>query len=285
MNVKKLTVALAVTAASGVLTSGDANSYTIAEYGNGLVVPHVYHNGATDTTTVGLTSRSAGTVYWTFFDVNSKHVADGSFSVTADDMYPFIWADESGIGLEGMNGYLVFSLDTKLDGVITTEDTPALAGNAFQVNTSFSDVAFIPTLPLVVSDYDVNVDLTAMDNATITGAANAAQAGERVDMRYFIDNAEGGTDTAILVWSPGDINGTHTVNMYDDEQNRRSVNFELEYTELNVFNPEGIAGRPADFLDGFIAWEVDHPVFTYSIIYSPAFGATQTILGTHGSVD
>ncbi len=280
MNVKKLTVALAVTAASAVLTSGDANSYTIAEYGNGLVVPHVYHNGATDTTTVGLTSRSAGTVYWTFFDVNSKHVADGSFSVTANDMYPFIWADESGIGLEGMNGYLVFTLEPG-----TANDTPALAGNAFQVNTSFSDVAFIPTLPLVAGDYAVNVDLTAMDNATITDAANAAQAGERVDMRYFIDNAEGGTDTMILVWSPGDINGTHTVNMYDDKQNRRSVNFELEYTELNVFNPEEIAGRPADFLDGFIAWTVPAPVFTYSIIYSPAFGATQTILGTHGIVD
>jgi hypothetical protein len=89
--------------------------------------------------------------------------------------------------------------------------------------------------------------------------------------------------------------------MFDDKQNRKSVNFKLNFAELDYFDPETIPGRPASFVDGFIEWApisalpADYPVaggagslfnlggsaFTYSVIASPAFGAVQTVLGAH----
>lgn len=201
-------------------------------------------------------------------------------------MYSFIWANEAGSGLEGVDGYLVFSLDTNGDQTITAGDTAALSGNAFQVNTGANDVAFVPTMGLVVGDYAVGVNLTTMDGNSIASITNSnVAAGDRIDMRYFIDGAAGGNDTAILVWTADPAAGTYTVNMYDDDQNRKSVNFELTNEELNVFNPETIMGRPAGFTDGFLAWTVPaaitNGVFTYSVVESPAFGAAQTLLATH----
>ena len=91
--------------------------------------------------------------------------------------------------------------------------------------------------------------------------------------------------------------------MFDDKQGRKSVNFKLDHTELDWFNPETIPGRPAGYVDGFIEWNTgvvpgDYStlpgavpanalataggsVFTFSVINSPAFGAVQTVLGAH----
>ena len=102
-----------------------------------------------------------------------------------------------------------------------------------------------------------------------------------------------------MVWSTGNHSGTHTVNIYDDKQNRKSVNFKLVKAELDWFDPETIAGLPATFNDGFIEWTpgtavtdstatlgtplatLGGSVFTYSAISSAAFGAVQTVLGSH----
>jgi len=72
--------------------------------------------------------------------------------------------------------------------------------------------------------------------------------------------------------------------MYNDQQDRKSVNFNLKHDELDWFDPETIQGRPADFDEGFIAWNVPEAitsVFSYSVIDAPAFGAVQTILNPH----
>ena len=113
-----------------------------------------------------------------------------------------------------------------------------------------------------------------------------------VSARYYIDNAAGGNDTNIFVWSTGSQKGTHTVFMYDDKQGSASVNFKLDHTELDAFNPETIPGRPAAYLDGFINWtptlkndagtaNVTGSMFVYSVISAPAFGAVQSILGAY----
>ena len=313
LEMKKL--AMTAIAAATVLCAGAAQAYTVGTFSNGVVVPNVIHNGPTDTTAVGLINRSGGirAVYWTFFDQDSNHVTDGCFPMTDSDYQPFVWSSESGTGLEGQRGYLVFALGTSVTGATVATACSAasavgigagrLAANAFQVDATNKDVAYIPVI-----DGDLTLaagsNLTTLGPTSLVSAAGAAPVGDVMNMRYFIDGATGGTDTLIAVWSTGDQRGTHTVNMFDDKQARKSVNFKLDHQELDWFNPETIPGRPAGFVDGFIEWKTgvvpgDYltlpgavagsalgsiaggSVFTFSVINSPAFGAMQTVLGAH----
>ena len=308
LEMKKL--AMTAIAAATVLCAGAAQAYTVGTFSNGVVVPNVIHNGPTDTTAVGLINRSGAirAVYWTFFDQDSNHVTDGCFPMTDSDYQPFVWSSESGTGLEGQRGYLVFALGTSFTGItaatacsaasaVGIDSTGRLAANAFQVDATNKDVAYIPVID---GDLTLAGNLTTLGPTSLVAAAGAAPVGDVMNMRYFIDGATGGTDTLIAVWSTGDQRGTHTVNMFDDKQGRKSVNFKLDHQELDWFNPETITGRPAGFVDGFIEWKTgvvpgDYPgavagnalataggsVFTFSVINSPAFGAVQTVLGAH----
>ena len=310
LEMKKL--AMTAIAAATVLCAGAAQAYTVGTFSNGVVVPNVIHNGPTDTTAVGLINRSGGisAVYWTFFDQDSNHVTDGCFPMTDSDYQPFVWSSESGTGLEGQRGYLVFALGTSVTGATVATACSAasavgigagrLAANAFQVDATNKDVAYIP---VVDGDLTLAGNLTTLGPTSLTAATGAATVGQVMNMRYFIDGAPGGTDTLIAVWSTGDQRGTHTVNMFDDKQGRKSVNFKLDHRELDWFNPETIPGRPAGFVDGFIEWNTGTApgdyltlpgavagnelaaaggsVFTFSVINSPAFGAMQTVLGAH----
>ena len=310
LEMKKL--AMTAIAAATVLCAGAAQAYTVGTFSNGVVVPNVIHNGPTDTTAVGLINRSGGirAVYWTFFDQDSNHVTDGCFPMTDSDYQPFVWSSESGTGLEGQRGYLVFALGTSVaNATVATACSAAsaagigagrLAANAFQVDATNKDVAYIPVVdgPLTLAAGD----LTNLGPTSLVSAFGAAPVGDVMNMRYFIDGAAGGTETRIVVWSTGDHRGTHTVNMFDDKQGRKSVNFELNHAELDWFDPETIPGRPAGFVDGFIEWNPGAvvpadfatkggvapalatgpgSVFTYSVIDAPAFGAVQTVLGAH----
>mgnify|MGYP001599467820 CR=1 FL=1 len=307
--------------AAAALSAGVAQAYTVGTFSNGFVVPNVIHNGPTDTTAVGLINQTgtSAAVYWTFFDQNSTHITDGCFTMTNKDYEPFIWSSQSGGGLSGTRGYLVFAVGANTAGgaaqttcgasafLAGTAAGAAISGNAFQVNSVAKDVAFVPVIDgeLVIG---TTVDITKMNNASLVSVAGAAQVGASgaapsptFSMRYAIDQAAGGTDTAVVVWSTGNHSGTHTVNIYDDKQNRKSVNFKLTKTELDWFDPETIAGLPATFTDGFIEWQPGlvapsdavltsseatlwsegGSVFTYSAISSTAFGAVQTVLGSY----
>jgi len=300
--------------AAAAMTVGVAQAYTVGTFTNGVVVPNVIHNGAADTTAVGLINQSATVVpvFWTFFNQDSGHVTDGCFPMTPKDFQPFVWSAQSGLGLEGVRGYLVFAAGLTPAGITAANACQAansagqsaslLAANAFQVDLANKDVAFVPVID---GDLTIVGDLSTMGPTSLTtvaGAFNAAGgAVNTLSMRYFVDGTlNGGNETRIVVWSTGDQRGTHTVNMYDDAQNRKSVNFEMVKAELDFFNPETIAGRPASFVDGFIEWApfavtpADFPgaagtdlataggsVFSYSLISAPAFGAVQSVLGAH----
>jgi hypothetical protein len=181
-----------------------------------------------------------------------------------------------------------------------------IAANAFQVDVANKDLAFVPVIdgPLALAG---GTDLSTMGPASLLAVFGARTFGPGpaaapvFSMRYYIDGAAGGNDTRIVVWSTGSQFGTHTVNMFDDAQNRKSVNFKLNFSELDWFDPETIAGRPASFVDGFIEWNpiaalpadyvpaggagslfaLGGSAFTYSLISAPAFGAVQTVLGAH----
>lgn len=296
--------------AAAALSAGVAQAYTVGTFSNGVVVPNVVHNTVTDTTAVGFVNQSAGTigVFWTFFDQNSNHVTDGCFPMTSKQYKPFIWSQESGVGMEGKRGYLVFAVGANTAASSTAAACAAtnstaqgtgavLAASAFQVNTAAQDVAFVPVIdgPLTITG-----NLSTMGPDSLTAVAGAALVtGNTFSLRYGVDGTvNSGVDTRIAVWSLGDQRGTHTVNMFDDQQNRKSVNFALKEAELSWFDPETISGRPASFRDGFIEWTpavtpADFPgtaplsavttrgVFAYSTIIAPAFGAVQSILGAH----
>jgi len=150
--------------------------------------------------------------------------------------------------------------------------------------------------------------------ATGVEPSNLALTTANFSLRYFIDGnkAAGGNDTRIAIWSTGDHRGSYTVNAYDNNQNRTSVNIPLVKAELDYVNPEtSVVGLPSSFTDGFIEFEpffakpagapanvltqgvngavaVDPTlfanggsVFSYSSVTSTAFGAVQTILNAH----
>lgn len=336
--------ALAAVAAAA-MTAGVAQAYTVGSFSNGFVVPNVIHNGAANTTAVGIVNQSTGTipVFWTWFDQNSNHGVDGCFGMTAKQYTGFNWASVSGVGMENKRGYLVFAVGVPAAGATAANvcvgatqtlaavgPTAQIAGNAFFVDVAGKSVAYTPVIdgPLILA---AGTNLTTMGPlslqrvagaASIAGAAPVqpepaavpAAAGSnanvlfgranttQLSLRYFIDGAVGGNDTRITVWSTGNHKGTHTVNIYDNAQNRQSVNFILAESELSWFDPESIAGRPAAFTDGFIEWNpsvlpadaptasasVEGPIATiggdvvaYSTIIAPAFGAVQTLLGAH----
>lgn len=337
--------ALAAVAAAA-LTAGVAQAYTVGTFSNGFVVPNVIHNGAANTTAVGIVNRTSITVpvYWTFFDQNSNHGVDGCFGMTANQYKGFNWAASSGVGMEGKRGYLVFAVGGAGGSTEATACTGSnqllaangaataqIAGNAFYVDVAGKSVAFTPVIdgPLVLAAAGTN--LTTMGPLSLARVAGAAAvlgtapvvaepaviapvAGANtssifgranttsMSLRYFIDGTvNAGNDTRITVWSTGNHSGSHTVNIYDNAQNRQSVNFDLKESELSWFDPETIAGRPAAFLDGFIDWNPSAvpaalvpaastetalnvgggDVVAYSTIVSPAFGAVQTLLGAH----
>ena len=298
---KKL--AMTAVAAAAVLGAGAAHAYTSGTFSNGFVVPNVIHEASGATTAVGIinTLEQSVPVYWTFHDQESNHVADGCFVMTAKDYEPFVWSANAGTGMAGKRGYLVFAVGNTATPTCGTSDAAAslaasnaiIAGNAFYVDPVAKDVAFTPVIdgPLTLTG---NLTTLGPSSLTLVGGAAPISATQRINARYFIDGAPGGTDTSIVVWSTGDQRGTYTVNMFDDKQQRRSVNFQLDHAELDWFNPEAIPGRPATHVDGFIDWltttastrptgagAFTGSVFVYSVISAPAFGAVQTVLGAH----
>ena len=334
--------ALAAVAAAA-LTGGVAQAYTVGTFSNGFVVPNVIHNGAANTTAVGIVNRGGLIpVFWTWFDQNSNHGVDGCFPMTANQYSGINWAAISGVGMEGKRGYMVFSVGTTAVGatpatVCTAAGASTLAAigplvqisaNAFYVDVAGKSVAFTPVIdgPLVLA---AGTNLTTMGPTSLQRVAGAAAvvvggglaepvaipaaAGVNsstlfgrttttsMSLRYFIDGTvNSGNDTRIAVWSTGDQRGTHTVNIYDNAQNRQSVNFILNESELSWFDPETISGRPAAYLDGFIDWNPSAvpagfpagaaepalnvgggDVYAYSVVIAPAFGAVQSLLGAH----
>lgn len=288
---KKLSLAVAVAA---TLVSGVASAYTTAVPADGVLVPNVIHNTVADTTAVGVINHAATPVivYWTFFDEDSNHITDGQFPMTGGDYYPFVWSEESGLGLENRRGYLTFHVGDST-GVMTVA-ADQISAAAFQLNAADGDAVFVPTFPIVDADNFTPDNLTLLDGssyATINGAAAAVL--NTVDMRYEMNSD---WTSMITLWATAGLATSRTVNMWDDEQNRKSVNFDCDKEELCFIDPTSILGRPADFTRGYIRLETQYisdatvaeggpagsgSFVSYTTVQSTAFDATQTVLNTH----
>jgi hypothetical protein len=302
---KKTALAVAI---CGSLGFSAAHAATVSEFANGVLVPYVIDGGAGNQTAIGLTSCAAGTVYWTFFNVNSDHEADGTFNMSQNDQVNIVWGTapeniatgQVPIGgfvrpdLANVPGYMVFILDDGgLDQALDSSDSPCLAGNAFQIDTQNNDVAFTPALPLdaAVGDFgapDQGVyvsNLILTDEDTVAGLNAGANFNDDIYLRYFIDGVQdSGNDTIIYIWNTGDASGTETVLIYDIDQNFFSINLALANTELNIVDVENnaqVQNRPSELLDGFILWTVPAAAgdaVSWSRIESDAFGAAQTVM-------
>lgn len=297
---KKLSIAVAVAATLG---AGVAGAYTVGVPSSGVLVPNVIHGGGTaDTTAVGFINHgSTGvTVYWTFFDENSMHITDGQFPMTAGDYEPFIWSQKSGLGLENKRGYLVFHVGTGDDKASTdVKDAGLISAAAFQLNAASGDAAYIPVFPIALTDLN-NDGLSVLGADSLMTLASGAQwrtvggvkTGETVDMRYEMDAH---WDSRITLWATGGLTtagkaGVFTVNMFDDNQNRKSVNFTCDKSELCFVDPATIVGRPAEFTRGYIRLnsaqfsDANGSFVSYTVVNDKAGtygGATQTILNSH----
>jgi hypothetical protein len=283
---KKLTLAVAV---MSVLGAPAASAAVLSEGANGALVPLVEHDGNFDvgagtgrSTVVGVNSCATGTVYWTFWDPDTKHVTDGRFKITTNETYSYIWSDpqNSGVGLENQVGYLTFILDTSvtastsdsdgIPGALDVSDIPCLAANAFQVDLNVSDVVFQPTLPLdaTLGDFGQPVDglytpftsgdsvpLDELDELSIAGLSAGANGHDIIHLRYLIDPS-GQNQSIIYVWSAQDMSGSYTVNMYRHDQHVKSVTLNFPNEELNWIRPEQILGRDPTHLDGVIRFNV-----------------------------
>ena len=267
-----------------ILLAVQAQAVTLGIYEKGALVPSVYHNGSTVDTVVGVLCEfnctdhvsASGTVYWTFFDVDSKHVTDGTFTCTDDDLYGFSWMANSGRGLNDKDGYLVFVADPN-DANFT------ISANAFLVDQAKKDAIFIPVIPLSINDFQTGFDPRMMTASTLYQLTYGIRGGTTVDMRYWID-AKYNAGTTIVVWLVDPLATSQTVIVYNDDEQSKSVNIDLPH-ELNKIIPCNIVGMPTDFVDGFIQWTFPASTanssgdgFAYSYISSTLFGAQQTLL-------
>jgi hypothetical protein len=267
--------------------AGQASAVTLGMYDTGQLVPKVYHDGACVDTVVGITCAKTGgcNVYWTFFDVDSTHITNGMISMSEDDYEPFSWMTESGFGLEGVDGYLVFTSGAAANSASATND---IFANAFMVDLAGNDLVFIPVVPLDIEDYASGVDIKFMDATSIVSLDNGTRPGQVLDIRYWIDPAYCAI-TSIVFWSVCDVSGTYTVNIFNDDEEWKSLNFALPNEELNIIDPATFLGRPAGFIDGFIRYTVPEDVcgvdsesrndmFVFSYVDSNLLGALQTLL-------
>jgi len=341
--VKRCWVALAC--GVGMWATG-VQAYTMGTYSAGVLVPYAVHDGPGETTAVGLVTGDVSTcpfysyispsplpsrsetanIEWFFFDADSNVRQRGRIEVTHNDVYPFVWALHSDPALQGVEGYLLFILDTDNIGRLDRDEGrgACLTAEAFFAVVGEGDAAYIPTWPVEAYDFAEvretgHLYLRTMGPDSLTRLSSGAPdlyLGNYTDahgepavytLRYSIGN---GDSTRIILWSAEDIGGIHTVDMFDDEQNRKSVNMPLPHAELNVVDPAGFFGVPADFVNGFIRWAAPHSagnqvhvsadcdpapglpssgtytdhgcdgngVVSFSIIQSPVLGARQTIL-------
>jgi len=291
---KKITLALAVSGALGV--SSTVQAITVSEFASGVLVPHALWVSGETSTAIGLTAACAGTVYWTFFDEDTKHIIDGEFKMSEYDWVQFSHSDTIGDvkggfnngpqfpGLDGQRGYYVFVHDVSVDSnlLIGSSDAPCLAGNAWQINGNSDDVIYIPTLPIHTDELAFGDDVRDMGTQSLHSLSAGASAnnGDILLLNYADDAAV----SDIVIWSAQNVKGSYTVFVYNTDEQRASTNLDLPNAELNVIDSNTVT-KPIGHVVGFIEWRLsdaadpdEDGIFSFSLIRPAAADATQTVI-------
>jgi len=264
------------------LPSAHATSMNI--FAQCQLVPWATFGPAGVTTAVGLVAKDGGTVEWAYFDQDGDLEQQGSFPVVDNIL--------TGVALElvldptlaGIRGFMLFCLDDNDDGEIDGDDGEDLSANAFYVDLDSSDVAFVPTWPVFEEDLDES-DPDDWDNSPVDSLAGAAESDEDIYLQYLVDGVRGsGDDTALVIFTTDEPDSqAQMLAAGPDEIN--NVDVTLPNSRVNVVDVETIdeinntAGlRPDGFLRYTVGDNVDSAI-GFSIVYSPGFGALQTLMG------
>jgi hypothetical protein len=254
------------------------------------MVPYATYTTGGASSVVGLLARSAGTLHWAFYDANGNRRHRGNQPVDADEFVGFNWSTEAGgaaTNLSGVEGFLLFALDSDGDGQIGAGDARALSSNAIHLDTANADVVYIPTIPLdesVLSSGNPD-DWTNNPVTALSVLSGTLQAGHTLDAQYLIDGAAGGDDTKIIIWSTSKPPATSAATLHDGAGATKTIDLETHNNNLNVVNLEASGDMTATFHGaGYLRWPVPAFAgntygFAFSLISSPTFGAVQTMMG------
>jgi hypothetical protein len=266
-------------------------------YDQCLLVPYVLYENAGMSTAVGVSARDSGTVYWQFRNARGSAATSGAFEVAANTLTPFIWSDAivgtgAGAGFAGIIGSLTFCIDRNGNGRIDPDDGDILAANAFLIDLSSADVAFIPTANVDDEDlFDTRVSSFTSDRNLIRRLPDTARSNDFLDSQYLIDGIiDDGDDTRIVIWTSAALGGSRqSFTVYDASGASSSIRLTLSNPNLHIIDPEALSDAGGIFPgDGFLRWKIPLTVtnqtiyvFAFSIIFSPSFGAIQTVLGNY----
>lgn len=235
------------------------------------------------TTAVGLTIRDGGTVEWAYFNGDGDLLDQGQIPVVDDQLQGVVLDGLVGPGLAGIDGFLLFCLDDNDDGDIDDDDDADLAANAFYVDILDNDVAYIPTWPVFEDDLD-DSDPDDWDQSPVDSLIGAAQSDDDIYLQYLVDGNVGGNGTLLVIYTTDEPDNEVEMLAAGPTQ-IDEVQVDLPNARVNVVDVEFIdefSVSPGLLPDGFLRWtvgdEVDYAI-GFSIAYSPAFGALQTLLG------
>lgn len=279
-----------------------ASAVTLGKYGKGLLVPVTVNDGQSVDTVVGIICSEESEVYWTLFNPNSNPIVDGQFSCTKNDYNTF---SINAVIDDPVTGYLVFTANGGPAGsvsestIISDNDNKTIAGNAFLIDTDNDDAVFVPVVPIYVSDYKSDIDVTSMGSDSIQHLTNGIAGGGYVDVRYWTD-PEFNAFTNIVIWSTAclskDVSAENCytttdkeffchMDTYDSDENRMSLSFPMG-CELTQIRPADVVGWP-NFTDGFIRIPADNVIpvdgggaIVFSYVKSGVFHAAQTLLAS-----
>lgn len=287
MTMKKLSLSIALAVTAG-LAASNTSAYVVGIPAGGLLVPMAMHEGAGNTTAVGLINHAAGTpgvnditVFWSFYNNNSLKQIDGEFKMTPKDFYAFNLAEKAP-NFAGMEGYLTFAVGDASGNPIGG----AISGSAFQANAADGDAEFIPTFPIAVADWSATTNLFSIlptDLETLrSGATSVVGNRATFDLRYADD---GDFESQIVIWATGGLSGNWPVQIYNDDQMRVSGRMECNAQEVCTVrvNTTTLPAKPAAFTNGYVEFELPagQSGVSYTRVESQTFGAVQTILNTH----
>lgn len=253
------------------------------------IVPLARFGDDGETTAVGLTTNtSSGLVRWIFYDQNGLLLASGAKAVTQNRYNAFVMSSEVGANLSGDIGFLLFCLDSNSDGSIDSDDVVGLSANAFQVEITEQDVAYLPTIPVFRSNLDAfsrENNFSEWQSMPVVNLSVGANSGDVIELQYLINGDTGsGEKSTFYIFSVDEPDSSDTMVLVGPGGQTITFPVALTKDHLNIVSVESIEGinNTSAVGSGLAYWAVTsdpRDSFAFSIVKSPAFGATQTLLG------
>jgi len=240
--------------------------------------------GGDATTAVGVTVKDGGTVYWAYFDQDGDLRQEGAFGVVDRTLTPVTLSQELDPGLANIPGFMLLCLDDNDDGEIDGDDGTDLAANAFFVDPANNDVAYVPVLPVFDEDLD-DADPDDWNNSPVDDLFVGADSDDDIYLQYLVDGDPAVGDFTVLVIHTTDEPDSQVSMQAAGPNEIANVPVTLPNSRVNLVDVESISELTSVnglLGSGYLRWTVGDNVdnaFAFSLVYSPAFGALQTLLG------